>query len=156
MIAYWEQGRTTIDALLADRRLERVAPSRELADTLLDQAHRHLETAAGNVESDPTGCFQLSYDAARKALAAILANQGLRSRGDGAHAVLLTAALAQLDPPMGRELRQFDWLRRTRNSAEYPMPETPPITPGDATDALPLAQAIVAIAERVVPNMPVY
>ena len=156
MIAYWEQGRTTIDALLADRRLERVAPSRELADTLLDQAHRHLETAAGNVGSDPTGCFQLSYDAARKALAAVLANQGLRSRGDGAHAVLLTAALAQLDPPMGRDLRQFDWLRRTRNSAEYPIQGTPPITPGDATDALPLAQAIVAIAERVVPNMPVY
>ena len=156
MIAYWEQGRTTIDALLADRRLERVASSRELADTLLDQAHRHLETAAGNVGSDPTGCFQLSYDAARKALAAVLANQGLRSRGDGAHAVLLTAALAQLDPPMGRDLRHFDWLRRTRNSAEYPMPETPPITAADAKDALPLARAIVAIADRAIPNMPVY
>jgi len=57
---------------------------------------------------------------------------------------------------MGRDLRHFDWLRRTRNSAEYPTPERPPITPGDANDALPLAQAIVAIAERVVPNMPVY
>lgn len=156
MIARWEQGRTTIDALLADRRLERVAPSRELADALVAQAQRHLETAAGNVETDPTGSFQLAYDAARKALAAVLANQGLRSRGEGAHAVLLTAALAQLDPPMGRDLRQFDWLRRTRNSAEYPMPETPPITPGDASDALPLAQAIVAIAAQVVPNMPVY
>ncbi len=156
MIARWEQGRTTIDALLADRRLERVAPSRELADALVDQAQRHLATAAGNVQTGPTGSFQLAYDAARKALAAVLANQGLRSRGEGAHAVLLTAALAQLDPPMGRDLRHFDWLRRTRNSAEYPMPETPPITPGDANDALPLSQAIVAIAERVIPNMPVY
>ena len=156
MIARWEQGRTTIDALLADRRLERVAPSRELADALVAQAQRHLATAAGNVQTDPTGSFQLAYDAARKALAAVLANQGLRSRGEGAHAVLLTAALAQLDPPMGRDLRHFDWLRRTRNSAEYPMPETPPITPGDANDALPLSQAIVAIAERVIPNMPVY
>lgn len=156
MIARWEQGRTTIDALLADRRLERVAPSRELADALVDQAQRHLATAAGSVSADPTGSFQLAYDAARKALAAVLANQGLRSRGEGAHAVLLTAALAQLDPPMGRDLRQFDWLRRTRNSAEYPMPETPPIMSGDANDALPLSQAIVAIAERVIPNMPVY
>ena len=156
MIARWAQGRATIDALLADRRLERVTPSRELAYALLDQAHRHLQTAAGNAEADPTGSFQLAYDAARKALAALLANQGLRSRGEGAHAVLLTAALAQLDPPMGRDLRHFDWLRRTRNSAEYPMPETPPITPVDANDALPLATAIVAIADRVVPNMPVY
>ncbi|MCG2798019.1 MAG: HEPN domain-containing protein [Cellulomonas sp.] len=156
MIARWEQARTTIDALLADRRLERVAPSRELADALVDQAQRHLATAAGSVSADPTGSFQLAYDAARKALAAVLANQGLRSRGEGAHAVLLTAALAQLDPPMGRDLRQFDWLRRTRNSAEYPMPETPPIMSGDANDALPLSQAIVAIAERVIPNMPVY
>lgn len=156
MIARWAQGRATIDALLADRRLERVTPSRELADALLDQARRHLESAASNVGTDPTGSFQLAYDAARKALAAVLANQGLRSRGEGAHAVLLTAAIAQLDPPMGRDLRHFDWLRRTRNSAEYPMPETPPITPVDANDALPLATAIVAIADRVVPNMPVY
>ncbi len=156
MIARWEQGRTAIDALITERRLERVTPSRELADALLDQAHRHLETAAASVETDPTGSFQLGYDAARKALAAILANQGLRSRGEGAHAVLLTAALAQLDPPMGRDLRQFDWLRRTRNSAEYPIAETPPITATDASDALPLAEAVVAIAERVIPNMPVY
>jgi len=156
VIARWEQGRATIDALLTDRRLERVAPSGELADGLLDQAHRHLQSAARNVEADPTGSFELAYDAARKALAAILANQGLRSRGEGAHAVLLTAALGQLEPSMGRDLRHFDWLRRTRNSAEYPMPETPPITTADANDAIPLAEAIVAIADRVIPNMPVY
>jgi hypothetical protein len=56
---------------------------------------------------------------------------------------------------MGRDLRHFDWLRRTRNSARYPMPETSPITPVDANDALPLANAVVVIAERVVPTMPV-
>lgn len=156
MIARWEQGRATIDALLADRRLERVAPSHELAGLLIDQAHRHLTTSAASVDADPVGSFQIAYDAARKALAAVLANQGLRPRGEGAHAVLLIAALAQLDPPIGRDLRHFDWLRRTRNSAEYPMPETPPITAVDAKDALPLAEAIVAIAERVIPNMPVY
>jgi hypothetical protein len=36
VIARWEQGRATIDSLLADRRLERVAPSREVADLLID------------------------------------------------------------------------------------------------------------------------
>lgn len=67
MIARWEQGRTAIDALITERRLERVTPSREFADALLGQAHRHLETAAASVETDPTGSFQLGYDAARKA-----------------------------------------------------------------------------------------
>lgn len=156
MSARWEQGRATIDVLLADRRLERVTPSREVADLLIGQARRHLATAEAAASLDPTAGFQIAYDAARKALTAILANQGLRPRGDGAHAVLLTAALAQLDPPMGRDLRQFDWLRRTRNGAEYPFPDTPPVTVDDVNDALPLAEAIVAIAERVIPNMPVY
>lgn len=141
MIARGEQGRATIDALLVDRRLERVAPSRELADALLDQGHPCLETTTGNVGADPTESFQLAYDAARKALAAILANQGLRSRGDGAHAVVLTAALAEFDPPIGPDLRHFDWPRRTRNCAGHPMPDAPPITPVDANDALPLAKA---------------
>lgn len=156
MIARWEQGRATIDALVAERRLERVAPSRDVADLLLEQSRQHLATAAAVAERDPTAAFQVAYDAARKALAAILANQGLRPRGEGAHAVLLTVALAQLDPPMGRDLRHFDWLRRTRNGAEYPLPDTPPVTVDDVKDALPLAQVIVAIAERVIPSMPVY
>jgi len=156
VIARWEQGRATIDVLLADRRLERVTPSREVADLLIGQARRHLATAEAAASLDPTAGFQIAYDAARKALAAILANQGLRPRGEGAHAVLLTAALAQLDPPMGRDLRHFDWLRRTRNGAEYPLPDTPPVTVDDVNDALPLAKAIVAIAERVIPNKPVY
>lgn len=104
-----------------------MAPSRATADLLLNQARAHLATAARAADADPTAGFQIAYDAARKALAAVLANQGLRARGDGAHAALLTAALAQLDPPMGRDLRHFDWLRRTRNGAEYPLPDTPPV-----------------------------
>ncbi len=156
MIARWDQGRAAVDGLLTDRRLERVAPSRELADLLIGQARRHLATAEAAAAPDPTAGFQVAYDAARKALAAVLANQGLRPRGDGAHAVLLTVALAQLDPPMGRSLRHFDWLRRTRNGAEYPLPDTPPISADDVHDALPLAGAIVDIAEQVIPSMPVY
>lgn len=156
MIAHWEQGRSEVDRLIDARRIERVAPSREVADLLLVQARRHLATASVAAEEDPTAAFQVAYDAARKALAAVLANQGLRPRGEGAHAVLLSVALAQLDPPMGRVLRQFDWLRRTRNGAEYPVPGTPPISAQDVADALPLAADIVAIAERVVPTMPVY
>ncbi|MHA3947178.1 hypothetical protein [Cellulomonas bogoriensis] len=50
MIARGDQDWATIDNLVADRRLERVAPSRELADALIDQARRHLATAAADVD----------------------------------------------------------------------------------------------------------
>lgn len=157
MINDWDQGRTVIDALIAAGRLERVDPSRALADLLIDQACTHLGTAQKIAISDPAAAFQTAYDAARKALAGILANQGLRATGaPGAHAVLLEAALAQLDPPMGPRLRNFDWLRRTRNSTECPTLESPALQPDDIQDAIALAADIVDVSAQVIPNMPVY
>lgn len=91
------------------------------------------------------------------ALTAILENQGLRARNvRGAHAVLLEVALAQLDPPMGKSLRHFDWMRRTRHSTEYPTLEAPQVTAEDVRDAVAFAQDIVDIAGRVIPEMPVF
>src|SRR5690554_572808 len=78
MIARWEQGRADIDDLLVRQSLDRVAPSRELADAMLEQAELHLDSAKLLLATDAPGAFQLAYDAARKSLAAILANQGLR------------------------------------------------------------------------------
>ncbi|GAA4623035.1 HEPN domain-containing protein [Cellulomonas oligotrophica] len=157
MIARWTAGRGQVDALLVARRIERVAPSRELADLMVAQARTHLATAELVAASDPAAAFQTTYDAARKALAGVLANQGLRATGaPGAHAVLLEVALAQLDPPLGRTLRHFDWMRRTRNGTEYPSLDTPSVTEEDVRDAIPLATAIVDLAERVIPTMPVY
>lgn len=74
MITRWQQGRTTIDLLLLERRLDQVKPSRDVADLLLEPAHRHLVTAVAIAGSDPVSGFQIMYDAARKGLAPILAN----------------------------------------------------------------------------------
>lgn len=74
----WEQGRAEIDRMLAAGELERVQPSREHADRLLGQAWRHLDSAEKTCESDPEGAYGVLYDAARKALWAVLANQGIR------------------------------------------------------------------------------
>ncbi|MDX6344166.1 MAG: hypothetical protein QOH87_4304 [Trebonia sp.] len=41
----WNQGRATIDRLIADGELQRVPPSREHADQLLAQAHKDLASA---------------------------------------------------------------------------------------------------------------
>jgi hypothetical protein len=84
-----EQGRPALDDLLARGRLTRIAPNRDLAKVMLAQARAHLASAATITDSDPAGAFVLVYDAARKAPAAILVNQGLRAGGEGAHAVPL-------------------------------------------------------------------
>jgi hypothetical protein len=96
MINRWERGRAQIDQLIQQGRLTRVAANRDLAEGHLAQAGTHLTAAATVRDLDPAGAFTLTYDAARLALAALLVNQGLKPRGEGAHAVLLEAAIAQL------------------------------------------------------------
>lgn len=66
-------------------RPERVQAGREHADRLLIEARRHLDSAEATCESDPEGAYGTLYDAGRKALWAILANQGLRPTTKGGH-----------------------------------------------------------------------
>ncbi len=142
--------------MLSSGQLERVPPSRQHADTLLGQAERHLELARQGARTDPTGAYQLLYDASRKALAAILENQGLRATSRGGHLAVLDAVTAQLDPPLGRTLRSFDRMRRRRNSAEYPRLDTPEITPDDVTQDLSKAQDFLSLATQVLDQMSPY
>src|SRR5271157_1164112 len=97
----WSQGRAEIEALLAGGELQQVPASREQADRLLEQARHHLESAQTLRDFDPEGAYALVYDAARKALTAMLENQGLRPTSKGGHIVVFVAAKAQLDPPLG-------------------------------------------------------
>jgi hypothetical protein len=57
---------------------------------------------------------------------------------------------------MGRALTHFDWLRRTRNNAEYPDLNAPEIGQTDVADAIQLASGIVSVAEQVLDAMPPY
>lgn len=152
----WNQGRATIDSLLAKQQLERVTPSRDLADMMITQARNHLSSARTVKESDTAGAFQMAYDAARKSLAAILANQGLRAKGAGGHANLYDAVRAQLDPPMGSKLRPFDWMRQTRNDTEYPSVERPVATAPDVDEAIAAAEVMIDVASKVLDSMPTY
>jgi hypothetical protein len=103
----WEQGRADVERLLASGQLTKVHPSRELADSYLEMGRKHLVAVEAIGDVDPAGAFVLTYEAARLGLAAILVNQGLRPRGDGAHAVLLEVVLAQLEPPRQTDFREF-------------------------------------------------
>lgn len=152
----WVQGRSVVDAMLEKRELERVIPSSDHAAELITQARRHAASAERIAEDDPAGAFQLLYDAARKALVAILENQGLRPTSRGGHIAVLEAVSAQLDPPMGKVLRPFDRLRRLRNSAEYPHADTLPFTAADLARDIAKIEDILGLAQRVIAEMSSY
>jgi len=115
------------------------------------EARRHLASArvlAGT--ADVSLAFVAAYDAARKALSAILAVQGVRAKGgEGGHAVLLDAVRPQF-PSDRQVLQRFDWMRTVRNNTEYPDFATPSTSPEDVADARAAAQAIVDLAARFV------
>lgn len=151
----WEPGRGRIEEMLhgTPPTLQRVQPSREHADRLLRQARAHLATAGKVAGDDPAGAYGLLYDAARKALTAVLENQGLRPTSRGGHLAAYHAVTAQLDPPLGRPLRPFDRLRRTRNDVEYPATDAEEVTADQVVDDLPKATAIVELAAQVLDEM---
>ena len=156
MINRWEKGRPDVDKLIKEGRITRVAPNRELAESYLAQARKHLAAAALVRSLDPAGAFTLCYDAARQALAAVLINQGLKPRGLGAHAILLDVVFAQLEPPRQKEIREFDWMRRLRNDTQYPNPDSASAAVDDVDQAIPAAQAIVDRVVHVFDVMPPY
>ncbi|MGL5927441.1 MAG: hypothetical protein ACRCY8_00760 [Dermatophilaceae bacterium] len=92
----WATGRDEVDILLADGDLEQVAPSADNAARLLSEAGRHLNSAELVAEGDPAGGYDLLYAAARKAMAAVLAVQGLRATSQGGHIAVQQAVTAQL------------------------------------------------------------
>ena len=149
----WNQGREVIDRLLAGGELQRVPASREHADRLVGQARTHLASAAEISETDPAGGYTLVYDAARKALTAMLENQGLRPTSRGGHLAVYEAIRAQLDPPMGQALRPFDRIRRQRHDVEYPPTDAPQITAEDVHDDAAKAAAMVDLSERILDQM---
>ena len=149
----WEQGRAAIERMLADGELQRVPASREQADRLLVQAKTHVSSAVRVCGDDPAGGYALAYDAARKALTAILENQGLRPTTRGGHLAVLEATRAQLDPPMGRALRGFNRMRTRRHDAEYPPTDSPEITADDVLEDQVTAEDLITMATRLLDEM---
>ncbi len=66
----WNQGRATVDKLIADGELQRVPPSREHADQLIAQARKDLASAEQLCPSNAKRAYESLYDAARMALTA--------------------------------------------------------------------------------------
>ena len=152
----WNQGRTTIDALIGNGELERVPASQQSAEAELARARTHVGSARQLSDVDPEGAYTLAYDAARRALAAVLQNQGIRATSRGGHTAIYEAVRAQLDPPLGSILRPFNRMRARRNEVEYRSSEAPRVTPTEVTADLAKVEGLIELAEKAIPNMPVY
>jgi hypothetical protein len=152
----WEQGRVVIDGMLERKELELVPPSADHAAELLGQARGHHASAQRVATEDSVGAYQLLYDAARKALCAVLENQGLRATSRGGHISVYEAVAAQLDPPMGKVLRPFDRMRRRRNEAEYPRQDSPRVTAEEVLLEVPKVGDLLELAARVIGEMSPY
>lgn len=142
---------TVIDQMLLRGQVTRVAPNRAQSDQLLTQAEAHLRSAKLLRDTDIAGAFVLAYDAARKALTAILVNQGLKPRGEGAHALLAEAVGSQLASAL--DLAGFGWMRTTRNATEYGSDRHPSATVADVDDAVDMATTIHQRARLVLDHM---
>ena len=91
----------------------------------------------------------LAYDAARQALTALLAHQGLRPTTKGGHYAVEQAARAQFGPGF----RQFGALRRRRNELEYPERPDDDATTDEANEAVENAQAIITAAAGLIDRL---
>ena len=156
MINRWEPGRADINAQLTAGYLQKVKPDRRLAELYIEHAKLHLAASRQTLEIDATGSFQLAYDASRKALAAVLENQGLRATSKGGHRAVEDALRAQLVPPMNKQINNFGWMRSLRNASEYPSFERPTADRADTTRAHPIAEELIAMAEALLDQMPVW
>lgn len=147
----WQRGRSDIARLIRDGELDRVAPSDAVAARLLADAEAHIALASKGIEDDPAGALQLSYDASRKASAALLAAQGLRSTTKGGHIAVVDAVKAQFNDRGGMEVfGRLHALRRRRNRTEYPDLDSPGVNEDDARQALDTARAVVDASRRLI------
>lgn len=135
-----------IARMLANRRLEKVAVNRDYAVTVIEMAKQHVRTAEALAGSDDQAmAFTAAYDAARKALVAVLATKGLRVRPvGGAHRNTGVAAAEFIEDAA---LEEFEWMRQVRNATEYPSDDQPTATLQDVREAISAASAIVTACE---------
>ncbi len=147
-------GEDEVLRLLREREVEQIPPDEELADLLMDDARRHLASAARLANDDPAGAFQLTYDAARKACSALLAVQGLRATSRGGHIAVRDVVRAQFGSGRrGKPLQELDAMRRRRKDAEYPQDSGDAIDAEEVGDVLSKARAIVDYAAMLLPHI---
>lgn len=145
----WVRGEADVEALLAAGDLQKLTGDAANGERLLEKAAVTLETARTAVARDPDSAFVLAYDAARQALTALLAHQGLRPTTKGGHYAVEQAVRSQFGPGF----RQFGALRRRRNELEYPERPDDNADSDEAIEAVENAQTILTAAEGLIEQL---
>lgn len=151
-MARWKRGESDVEALLAAGELQKLIGAAANGERLMEKATVTLSTARSAVETDPDSAFVLAYDAARQALTALLAHQGLRPTTKGGHYAVERAVRAQFGPGF----RQFGALRRRRNELEYPERPGDDATRDEARQATENAEAILTAAHGLLDQLGVF
>ncbi len=112
---------TVVARLVAEGRLGVVKADSKAARAKLDEAKRHLNSAAAIAGSDAEGAYSLLYDAARKAIDAHMLAHGYRAskRKLGAHEATAQYASAVVAGQYVEDAAALDRMRKQRNRAEY-------------------------------------
>lgn len=148
-MARWARGQTEIEQLIAAGHLERVSGGQADGTPLLSQARKTIATAAKLIPDDAYSAYVLSYDAARIACVALLAQQGLRATTNGGHYAVERAVRAQF----GDRFRPFGALRRRRNELEYPRMPSDTATTDEAREAAETAERLISAATALLPQI---
>jgi HEPN domain-containing protein len=148
-VARWARGETEIEQLIAAGHLERVSGAQADGTSLLNQAKKTIATAAKLIPDDAYSAYILSYDAARFACVALLAQQGLRATTNGGHYAVERAVRAQF----GDGFRPFGILRRRRNELEYPHMPSDTATADEAREAAETAERLISAATTLIPQV---
>lgn len=141
-VGRWPQGEETIVNLLDVGHLERIEVDERFVETQMQDAEDNVETVRVFYRQNPRMAYIALYDAARYAIEAALAKQGMRPTARGGHTVAIDALQAQLGR-MGACLDPMNRIRKRRHDAEYPYPDTPMIAVSDVEDDLPKVEAVV-------------
>ena len=148
----WQRGQGEVRDLLTRGALEHVSGAAAEGTALLDSSERLLASAARELSANPEAAYVLAYDAARKACASLLAQQGLRTRSGGHHVTTEQVVRAQFGGPFDA----FASLRRRRSEIEYPRHPGDVVTIDEAAQALDRARAIHEAASQLLPRLSLF
>ena len=148
----WKRGKAEVRDLLASGHLEHVSGAAANGTALLASSARLLESAERELTINPEAAYILGYDSARKACAALLAQQGLRTRSSGHHVTTEKVVKAQFGGPFNA----FGALRRRRSEIEYPRHPGDDIDTAEANEALEQVREIQLSATKLLEELTLY
>lgn len=134
-----------INRLVRDNRLRAVRPSADLAKRLWKKAAKDLATAKYLLKVDAERSHECAYDAAFKAVYAIVRCIGYRIMPVNQRVTGVTLLAALLDDPARKTLVDaFDDMREKRNEVSYEAGEA---TETEAEQAIEDAEKIIVVLE---------